>query len=200
MKKLLIAVTCAASTAAFAQTQDFEGLSLGAAVELKSTTVKLSASGLEFSGLGKQEAVGAISADYGIPFGGNSVLLIGGKYSLGDTVIGELKGSGDSVKLVEKNSVSVFIAPGVVVTPKTLVYGKLSYNRAQGHVSDSAGGSSDKETITGMGFGAGIRTEVSKNVFLNVEAGRINYSKKDLSGLSATTGTTYGSVGFSFKF
>ena len=80
MKKIFaVALIAAASTAAFAQNKDFVGPSLGFNVEFKSTTVKFSGGGSEFSGLGKQNMIGSLSGDYGFDWDNDKVVLVGGK-------------------------------------------------------------------------------------------------------------------------
>ena len=172
---------------------------MGFNVEFKSTTVKFSGGGSEFSGLGKQNMIGSLSGDYGFDWDNDKVVLVGGKYDLGNTTIAEISGSGGSVKLSEKRHYSVFVAPGVVLSNKTLAYAKLSYNSAKGYI-ESSDGSEVSDSIKGIGYGVGIRTHLSGNLYLNVEAGKIGYSDKDLGGASASTGTTYGLIGLSYKY
>ena len=191
MKKIFaVALIAAASSAVFAQNKDFLGASAGFNVEFKSTTVKFD----DFSGLGKQNMIGSLSGDYGIGWDNDKVVLVGGKWDMGNTTIAEI----GPVKLSEKRHYSVFVAPGVVLSNKTLAYGKLSYHSAKGYIE--AGSEELSDSIKGIGYGVGIRTHLSGNWYLNVEAGKVSYSDKDIGSAKATTGTTYGLVGFSYKF
>ena len=200
MKKFIfIAISILLSSVAGAQTSNFTGLSVGGNLEFKSTTLKLSASGTEFSGLGNQNIIGSVSADYGFEIGKDSVLLVGGKYDLQNSTVVSVTDSSGTVKLDEKEHYSVFVAPGILLNDKTLGYAKLSYESAK---VDASGVTSTlgAQSITGIGYGLGIRTHLSGNWYANVEAGRIVYSGKDISSITLTTGTTVGMVGLSYKF
>jgi len=199
MKKLFACLFLIGTTGlASAQISNFTGLSVGGNIEFKSTTLKLSSSGTEFSGLGSQNLIGSISADYGIEIGKSSVLLVGGKFDLQDTNIVEVTSSGTTVKLDESNHYSLFVAPGILLNDKTLGYVKLSYesSKATSNISSTI----EVGTITGMGYGAGIRTHLSGNWFANIEAARIVYSSKSIDSISYSTGTTIGMFGLSYKF
>ena len=126
--------------------------------------------------------IGSISADYGIEIGKSSVLLVGGKFDLQDTNIVEVTSSGTTVKLDESNHYSLFVAPGILLNDKTLGYVKLSYesSKATSNISSTI----EVGTITGMGYGAGIRTHLSGNWFANIEAARIIYRTKSIDSIS----------------
>jgi len=199
MKKFIfIAISTLLSSVAGAQTSNFTGLSVGGNVEFKSTTLKGTDSGTEFSGIGNQNIIGSVSADYGFEIGKDSVLLVGGKYDLQTTNIVSVTDSGSTTKINEKGHYSIFVAPGILLNDKTLGYAKLSYESAKFDldVTNSIGA----QSITGIGYGLGIRTHLSGNWYANVEAGRIVYSGKDISSTTVTTGSTVGLVGLSYKF
>lgn len=184
---------------AAAQTSNFTGLSIGGNVEFKSTTLKISASGSEFSGLGNQNMIGSVSADYGFETGKDSVLLVGGKYDLQNTTVVSVTDSSGTVKLEEKEHYSIFAAPGVLLNDKTLGYAKLSYESSK---IDASGvkSSTGAQSVTGIGYGLGIRTHLSGNWYANLEAVRIVYSGKTIGTGTGTTGTTVGLVGLSYRF
>lgn len=183
---------------ASAQTSNFTGLSIGGNVEFKSTTLKVSATGSEFSGLGNQNIIGSVSADYGIETGNESVLLVGGKMDLQNTTVASISGSGTTTKIEEKSHYSIFVAPGLLLNDKTLGYAKLSYESAKYdvNVTNTLGA----QSVTGVGYGLGIRTHLNGNWYANIEAGRIVYSDKGLNSATLATGTTVGSVGISYKY
>jgi len=197
-KVLSISVTSLLCLGANAQTSNFTGLSVGGNVEFKSSTLKLSASGSEFSGLGNQNIIGSVSADYGFEMGKDSVLLAGAKLDLQNTTVASITGSGTTTKLEEKSHYSLFVAPGLLLNDKTLGYAKLSYESAKydANVTSNVGA----QSVTGIGYGLGIRTHLSGNWYANVEAGRIVYSDKGLSSITLATGSTVGLVGLSYKY
>jgi opacity protein-like surface antigen len=175
---------------------NFTGLSVGAGIDFKSTTLKASISGVEFSGLGSQNVIGNVSADYGLAMTSSSVILIGTKFDLNKTQVVKVSGAGESASVDEGSHYSVFVAEGILLNEKTLAYAKLSFESAK--YSLSTGGS--KEKATGIGYGVGIRTHITGNWFANIEAGRIMYNSKDVESLKITTGSTVASLGISYKF
>jgi hypothetical protein len=183
---------------ASAQMSNFTELSVGGNIEFKSTTVKLSSTGSEFSGLGSQNIIGSVSADYGIAIGNDSVLLVGGKYDLQKTTIAKITDTGGSVELQEKNHYSLFVAPGIMLNDKVLGYAKLSYESSKASASVTT--SVEPPTVTGMGYGVGIRSHLSGNWYANIEAARIVYSNKTIGDATLATGTTIGMFGLSYKF
>lgn len=192
-----MALVLAAATPAFAQTSNFTGLSVGIGIDLKSTTLELRSQGTEFSGLGSQNVIGTVSADYGMPLSRDTVILFGGKMDLNKTQIVKVSGNGETVKLEESNHYSLFVAPGLLLNDKTLAFAKLSMESAKYGVNT---GNETKQSGHGIGYGAGIRTHISGNWFANVEAGRIVYNSKDFNSANLKTGSTVASIGVTYKF
>jgi len=173
--------------------RSFTGLSVGFNADMSSTTAKFESQGFKFEGLGRQNFSGSIQADYGITLGRKGVLLIGAKRYLGEQDL--LKASGLSIvgKITKKNHTSIFVAPGILVNSKSLAYLKASYEHFYLNGSiDSIG--SEERLIRGVGVGVGLRTEISKNLLLNIEVSKIYYTN-DFTLLNISTGSTYGSVG-----
>jgi opacity protein-like surface antigen len=193
----LLTIICSVANA---QTSNFTGASFGGNIEFKSTTLKLSASGSEFSGLGNQNMIGSISADYGFEIGNDSVLLVGGKYDLQNTTVVSITDSSGTVKLEEKEHYSIFAAPGILLNDKTLGYAKLSYESSKIDASGLKNNTIGAQSVTGIGYGLGVRTHITGNWYANLEAGRIVYSGKAIGTSTLTTGTTVGLVGLSYKF
>lgn len=200
MKRLLAASACLLACSAFADTKAFEGPSVGLFGEFRSTTVKYKESTVEFSGVGRQAIGASLFADYGWAIGSDKVVLVGAAVNLGPTKLLDYKSSTKSANMSEDTHYSVFAAPGIVLHDKTLAYGKLGYDRSKLSAEASIATGKATEKINGFEYGAGIRTQLTDTLFLNVEAGRISYRAKDVDSSSASTGTTYGRVGLSYKF
>lgn len=186
------------STNTHAQQAMFEGLSVGVNTEFKSTTVELSPTGGSFSGFGQQNTGVSVSADYGLPISDRGILLFGGKMDLTDTTILKIEGGNSSVTLKEKNHYSVFIAPGVVLNKSTLGYAKLSYETSDAAIEFS--GLSASEKYSGLGYGAGLRTQLNGRWFANIEAMRVVFDTKSSVAVSTKTGSTVAAIGLTYKF
>lgn len=199
MRKLLpVAVLSFFCSVANAQISNFTGFSLGGNIEFKAPTLKLAATGVEFEGLGSQNIIVSASADYGVELSKSSVLLVGGKYDVQNTPVVKITVGGEAVTIEEKGHYSLFVAPGILLSDKTLGFVKLSYENAKVGVAGLP--EIDEQSVSGMGYGLGVRTNLGGNANLDVEVGRIVYDAKDISTGKLTSGTTYGRVGFSFKF
>lgn len=198
MKKMLVIAAGWACISAGAQTANFEGFS--AAVNLNAV-----AAGSKFSaniegpstvdGLGQQSWNGGIQAAYGLAIGPGAVLSIGGTYTLGSSKGGEIVGL---VQTTMKNAYSAYLEPGFMVGDRTLAYGKISYEGAKGVLA--GGGEEVSKTITGTGFGFGLRTMLDKSAFMQVEIKQVTYTNVDLDGASFKPRSTVGSVGIGLKF
>lgn len=186
------------STNAHAQTAIFEGLSIGVNTEFKSTTVELSPTGGSFSGFGQQNTGVSLSADYGVSLSDRTVVLFGGTVDLTDTTILKIESGSSSITLKEKNHYSLFIAPGAVINKSTLGYVKLSYESSDAAIEVS--GLSASEKFSGLGYGAGLRTQLNGRWFANIEAMRVVFDTKSSGGLSTKTGSTVAAVGLTYKF
>ena len=190
-----------------AQTSNFTEFSFGGNIEFKAPTLMLAASGFELSGLGSQNIFASVSADYGIKVSESLVLLVGGKYDLQNTSVVKITGEGLAVAIEEKGHYSLFLAPGLALSDKTLGFAKLSYENAKYDVTGSvatgsAAGSvaSNAQSVSGTGYGLGVRTHLGGNTNLDVEVGRIVYQNNGGNNFTVSSATTYGRVGISFRF
>jgi hypothetical protein len=90
------------------------------------------------------------------------------------------------------------VAPGMMLNDKSLAYVKLSYEA--GKLNFNYPKSSDSYSISGFGYGVGLRTEINKTTFLETEIKQINYKKFTDARDEYTPSATVGSVGLVFKF
>lgn len=97
-----------------------------------------------------------------------------------------------------KNHLSLYVEPGLLVSDKTLAYGKLSYDSAKAVVTEER---EESKSIKGTGFGFGIRTMIDKTSFVQVEVKQIGFRSIDvLDGTSAKAKASIGTIGFGMKF
>ena len=134
MKKLLI---CLAATAAVcsaqAQSGDFTGFSAGANMAMNAGSYSQAVGTATIDGLGQQSlGVGGFAA-YGLSIGSASVLTLGFDYSFSDIKAGEIKTTTSSASASAKiqNLWSVSVAPGTMLSDKTLAYFKLGFENGK---------------------------------------------------------------------
>lgn len=219
---LLVAAAFAAPTLASAK--DFAGFGAAVELQLKSTGAQYTESytepGYSTSGSldlgGNQDVIGALNVWYGFNLTPTVVLQIGGTYDLGKTEVTDYSysypGYGYSEEAKESNHYSLYVAPGYRVTPKTLVYGKIAYHdmKLKGTASDSYGYSeSTSDNFSGWGFGAGVSTMLTNNIFVYAEAQHVMYDEETVFSETDIYGTwteklepssTIGSIGIGWNF
>ena len=73
---------------------------------------------------------------------------------------------------------------------------------ALGSAAGSAAGSvaSNAQSVSGTGYGLGVRTHLGGNTNLDVEVGRIVYQNNAGNNFTVSSATTFGRVGISFRF
>jgi opacity protein-like surface antigen len=90
----------------------------------------------------------------------------------------------------------------MMLNDKTLAYVKLSYEAGKFDLSFS--NLKINKSVSGFGFGVGMRTEINKTTFLETEIKQVSYSKfnykKGSDSYDLTPSATVGSIGVVFKF
>lgn len=191
--KLSAIALLASSTSLMAQSKSFEGPSIGlfgsmvgAEVDGKVTD---SNSAVSTGSIGKVTPVAGLDASYTFATGSNGFFGIGATYLAGEAEFGVGNAdSGDSAKNFKgkiKDHYSVYIQPGYAVSKDSAVYGKLSYNHADFEVSNSLKQPGD---LQGWGYGVGLKTFLTANAFVQVEASYTEYDT--LTSTKTATGGT----------
>jgi len=197
----------------------FKGLSLGANVSSKSTTVKVdgdvsykywdgssmvkSSRNYEFDGLGQSGIQGDLTIDYGYQFSDKGLLLFGASYSINDFDLLDftLANSGSSSYSAEaKKNYSLSVAPAYELSENVLSYFKLSYHHFDLETSNNAGLTNDNIGVHGYGVALGLKSQITENLFATVEMQRVMHSKDSVITHELGTGSTVGAVGLSYNF
>jgi hypothetical protein len=216
MKKSLAALALLLPIAATAA--DFTGPSVWAGGQYINATSK--------GGISNQ--LGSINADmgnngYGVSFGGDygfSVnddvkVLLGASWM--DTAKAgklEIQGNGSLVGTLEsKPKYSVYIAPGYKINDSTLAYFKASFTKAKGRLTETetsqipdGGGTSSvqnrynvNDDETALGYGFGLRSYVTDQIFLNADVSRTNF-KYTFDGSDVRTPVVRATVAVGMSF
>ena len=180
------------STASMAA--NFAGPEVGASVTMNGGATKYQETGQKESAYGGSSLGFRLHGGYGFDIAKDTVVLIGFDYNATDIAAGTA--SGNSLKI--KNSWSLSAAPGMLLNDKTLAYVKLSYEA--GKFNSGASSIKVDQSVSGFGYGAGLRTEINKTTFLETEIKQVNYKKFTKSSFDITPSATVGSVGVVFKF
>lgn len=197
MKRMFIALL-AIGISPYAFADKFNGASVSVNGEFSSTTAKIKSDDNTLEGLGRQNGNLAIVADYAFALNNKFVLLAGGRYALFENEIAKYKSDDGSAKVKSKNHYSLFVAPGYKINQDTLAYVKASFESAKGTVSGTDDDLSRR--YNGFALGVGLRSYMTDQVFVNVEASRTFYNTESFSGASTDTGTTTASFGAGYSF
>ena len=200
MKNIYTTALAAVLTAApaFAQGLKFDGFSLGVNLNFPSTSVEYQLGGVKQSKSNNTNDA-AVQLAYSFRAQDTYVFGVGATYSPGDIKGGTVNYNSTDYDWIGKDNYSLYVEPGVLVSPKTLAYGKLSFQGASGELKSSAGTSS-RDDYTGYGFGLGVRTLLNANVYVQAEIMQVNYNEKSSLGLSAKPSSTLGNIGLGYQF
>ena len=197
VKALLAIVAVSASSIALAQNKNFTGFSAGVNANFADSKVEYSGTGVGATAIksnqGDQNA--SVQGQYGFGISDKFVVGLGLTYGLGELKAGTVIGV--STKL--KDSYSINLEPGYVVTPSTLVYAKLAYANAKGEASGA--GTSASATLNGFGYGLGFRTMLTGKLYLQGEYVQTSFDKKSAgSGVDVKGDQGVASIGVGYNF
>ncbi|QDC47547.1 porin family protein [Candidatus Methylopumilus universalis] len=191
----------------------FNGLSIGINGQLKSTSAKARYDGYTLDGIGQQNFIANIQADYEFKLNNQFGLMFGATLDLNDSELLKLNGKfrnlpSKDFTVTEKNHFSLFVAPTYQLNESTLGFVKLAYHRSKVEMENNINWSneftswsrSSSKTLNGYGVGLGVRSHLYNNIYANLELQRVMYSTDSIVTADLGTGTTIGSFGLSYSF
>lgn len=207
VNKLLLTtalVTCSFSAAsAQVSNKNFVGPSVEVGIQFKNLDSSVDDEGTPSIFNNDSNTLGRLAFNYGLPTSDKLVVTLGASYTAGKSKASTSDYVG-TANAVYDNMYALYIAPTYVVNDTTAIFAKASYNSASARLSfASAYGSSfvtDKNTIDGFGYGVGITTFVSKDVFLKAELEKINYGNNDIDGSALKSRETNATIAVGIKF
>ena len=196
VKALLAIVAVSASSFALAQNKNFTGFSAGVNANFADNKVEYSGTNVVPSPLksNQSDQNASLQAQYGFGISDKFVVGLGVTYGIGELKSGTVSG----VNSKTKDMYTVNLEPGYVVTPSTLVYGKVAYANAKGEASGGFVGSAN---TTGYGYGIGFRTMLTGKLYLQGEYVQTSYDKKNVgTGVDVKADTGVASIGVGYNF
>ena len=191
----------------------FSGLSIGINGQLKSTSAKARYDGFTLDGIGQQNFIANIQADYEFKLNNQFGLMVGATVDLNDSELLKFNGKfrtlpSKDFTVTEKNHFSLFVAPTYQLNDSTLGFVKLAYHRSKVEMENNINWSneftswsrSSSKTLNGYGLGLGVRSHLYNNIYANLELQRVMYSTDSIVTADLGTGTTIGSFGLSYSF
>ena len=199
---------------------NFDGLSVGLNFQKKSTSVKVSgdltyedSGGVKQSiasegiGVGKTDLLTEINIDYGYQVTDEFLAIMGLSYSFndGDKIKGYQKSyhpdyTDKSASAETDNVLTLYIGPAYEISNNVLGYAKLYYQNFDLDTTNNVGFSSGSYEVHSYGLGIGMKSQLTKNLFINTEISRQMYDDSSFVDHSLDTGSTIASIGLSYNF
>jgi outer membrane immunogenic protein len=141
---------------------------------------------------------------YGLPVSNDMVIGLGLTYDLNETKAGRILINGViDARLKMKNHWSVYAQPTYLVSQNTGIFAKVGYHDTKGEIEEVLGGVNESRKVNGWGFGVGVKTFVSKNLYVQAEVQKVSFKKKTLDAATNATfkgDTTAGILRVGYKF
>jgi len=204
---------------------NFDGLSVGLNFQKKSTTVKVGGDLTEATvdkntwvktkqsiasegiGVGKTDLLTEINIDYGYQVTDEFLAIMGLSYSFndGDKIKGYQKSyhpdyTDKSASAETDNVLTLYIGPAYEISNNVLGYAKLYYQNFDLDTTNNVGFSSGSYEVHSYGLGIGMKSQLTKNLFINTEISRQMYDDSSFVDHSLDTGSTIASIGLSYNF
>lgn len=185
---------------ASAQVSNFTGWTGAVNLSATSTNTKV---GTVVMGVGGDNVIGSLQGAYSLELSSSSVLGFGLTYAAGKSKSGSFKGGSDTYSISVKNQYSLYIEPGTLLSDNTLFYGKISVEK--GKLAPTSSNPSDDnpiKSISGTGYGVGMRHMLDKSKFVQLELMKAGYKSFRYPGETTDikASSTLGTIGIGMKF
>ena len=194
MKKALLLAASVAFIApqAFAQAKNFEGFSVGANLAVaKSTTEPTGVACVS----GNTNSLD-LQAQYSLALAPQFVLGLGVTLGTGNNNAGTFSLTGTEVST--KNRTAFDIIPGYAISNSMMLFGKVSALSADG--ASTTAGVETKKSISGVGYGFGLRGLIDKNMFYQLGYDINKYNDVDFGTGNVKASSSVFSLGVGYKF
>lgn len=175
-----------------AQAKNFEGLSVGANLNMVKTGFELSVGSTTLS-WSDNDTYGSADIRYNIVLNDTTVLGVGTTLGLGGTKAGDIGG----YTLKAKNINTLYAAPGITLSDATLMYAKIGVIYADGTI---AGATESSSAFDGTLFGGGFRHAINKNLYAQVEFVQTDFNSKKAQLTSGRPTQSGVSLGLGYRF
>jgi opacity protein-like surface antigen len=218
MNKKLLTTTALASllaaSNAFSQTNNFVGPSLALTGSFvgsssKNTLTIEDDTPLENTPGKRNDFIAGADFNYGFATSNNTVIGLGVTYDFSKVKTGGLSVINATLNNELKDHYSIYVQPTYVINKDSAMFAKIGRNfaKAQFKITDNIGEDTTTYTknITGWGYGLGLKTFLTSNLFVQAEAGIVDYEKFNFSegtgsDFSIKPKTTNATISVGYKF
>ena len=195
-KKIAISVAIAASTSA---AMAGEGFYAGVGISAVGSSFNRIEGALNLNA-GATNTVGVVDVGYISQFNNDWGIGYGATLDMSKTKAGSIMDADQHIKFSAKNHNSVYVQPTFNLNSSTAVFGKIGYHKIRAEVVD-LDGNNDSLALNGVGYGFGMKTMATKNIYLQAEVMWVDYKAKtdtlDTNKLKPTSGLV--SIGYQFN-
>jgi len=225
INKILLASTALTSllvtSNAFSQTTNFVGPSLaftasyiGSSSENKAIVIVDDLVVLSNTP-GKSNFIPGADFNYGFATSNNTVLGLGVTYDFKKAKTGGLSFQNSAVTFNNelKNHYSIYVQPTYVINKDSAMFAKIGRHFAKANFSSNLDFGGDEfvtasKNVTGWGYGLGLKTFLTSNLFVQAEAGVVDYEDfnftadddGDVYNVSIKPKTTNATISVGYKF
>jgi opacity protein-like surface antigen len=222
INKILLASTALTSALvtsnAFSQTTNFVGPSLaftasyiGSSSENKAIVVSADVELLSNTP-GKSNFIPGADFNYGFATSNNTVLGLGVTYDFKKAKTGGLSWEDSDVTFNNelKNHYSIYVQPTYVINKDSAMFAKIGRHFAKANFSSNFDIGEDEfvtasKNVTGWGYGLGLKTFLTSNLFVQAEAGVVdyedfNFTADEVYNVSIKPKTTNATISVGYKF
>lgn len=191
------AAVCLTAVPVCAQLSPFAGWSLGLNLNRATTATQFGGAGIT-SSMGDAAYNATLQTAYSVALGRRYMFGLGLSLGLGDLKAGSQPLGGSELSFRMRDMYSLYAEPGFSLGESTLLYGKLAYLGAQGE--ETLGVDSFRKTYAGLGYGAGVRTMLGSQLYLQIELLHSDYEWKTARTGAFRPVSTTGSIGLGWRF
>jgi len=197
LSSLLVLTTFLVATESSAQSKKFDGFSVAVGASTVGTRNGLSVTDTSANvnaslDLGKTDATFTGEVGYTWPLQNSFAVELGLNADQNNTInAGRFAEGGVSVNFTAGSHYSIYIKPMYKINDSSSLFFKLGSHSVKGKTTIKEGtvNASAEGTYTGTGYGAGIKSYLNNNVFIQAELTITDYNKKTF--VSGDTTTTY---------
>ena len=180
---------------------NFTGAGIAVGIDSTYNGVQYQAGSRSESTNGKSIVLG-LDASYGFNLSENWVATAGMTYGMGSPSMGISPSANypSGIKASLKNRYSFYVAPGYRISPKWLVYGKLSWQHANS-VYTVPDVPALEASHAGFGYAIGIKTALTEHLEASFELQSVKYKQADMpGGATAKPKTTEAILSLGYRF
>jgi len=181
MKRQLAIILALASTAAFADVTNFEGLEAGLGLGYVNADMVYTDSNSDRLDWDKNDTVLQVNVAYHWPINDDWLIGLGATYDLNDTDAGTQIYNNENIRAELQNHSSIYVQPTYVIDDASAVFAKVGYHKARTKVTGpNTVWTDDNVSVEGFGYGLGYKRLIRKNLFIQGEILFVNYDDESL--------------------